>query len=565
MNTLADRQTDVTQDIHSDLISNKILARFIDMRKILMTALVLGASSALQAQDTYLNERLVNSAGEINGTARYVGMGGAMGALGADLSCMSYNPAGIGLYRRNDIGFTAGAQWNTQKVDGLKNARGTFDQIGFVWSSRLDNDKMPFLNFGFNYQKKINFGQGFIADNPNLAGLSQMDQLADLATGRFDTDNNLAGAAVDYDFLTPFDANGNITSDKDNIDSYLNKYNGEKAFYTHDQWGGLNAFDINVSGNANDRFYWGLTLGFENLKYHAYTDYFEMSSIVEDGIEKHGDYSLSNDRQIDGWGFNMKFGFIVRPIEDKPLRLGLTMETPTWYQLRSSTLYQLYDEILGVGYSSSNNTLDESYLEYSLHNPIKGRLSIGSTVGSYLAWDVDWEFANYGKTSMGYPNGYNYDGSASLFNNKSDAAMNQKTHETLGFQHTVKAGIEVKPTKSLALRLGYSFNKSPYKDNINFDQYAIDSYAMEFATSTSYMKVGNSNTLTLGLGYKYKNFYADMAYKVCGQKADFYHFDDTFNLENHTVVDTSGQPVRLAPTEVNLGRQQLTATLGFKF
>ena len=38
------------------------------------------------------------SESELNGTARFVGMGGAMGALGADISVMSTNPAGIGLF-----------------------------------------------------------------------------------------------------------------------------------------------------------------------------------------------------------------------------------------------------------------------------------------------------------------------------------------------------------------------------------------------------------------------------------------------------------------------------------
>ena len=36
------------------------------------------------AQDTYENARLLGN--DLNGTARYVGMGGAMEALGADLS-----------------------------------------------------------------------------------------------------------------------------------------------------------------------------------------------------------------------------------------------------------------------------------------------------------------------------------------------------------------------------------------------------------------------------------------------------------------------------------------------
>ena len=41
-----------------------------------------------------------------NGTARYAGLGGAMGALGADMSAISMNPAGMGRYSRSDFSFT---------------------------------------------------------------------------------------------------------------------------------------------------------------------------------------------------------------------------------------------------------------------------------------------------------------------------------------------------------------------------------------------------------------------------------------------------------------------------
>ena len=40
---------------------------------------------------------------ELNGTARYLGMGGAFGALGGDISSMSSNPAGLGIYRSSEI------------------------------------------------------------------------------------------------------------------------------------------------------------------------------------------------------------------------------------------------------------------------------------------------------------------------------------------------------------------------------------------------------------------------------------------------------------------------------
>ena len=53
------------------------------------------------AQNAYDAERVIGS--ELNGTARFVGMGGAMSALGGDMSVMGTNPAGLGIYRSNDI------------------------------------------------------------------------------------------------------------------------------------------------------------------------------------------------------------------------------------------------------------------------------------------------------------------------------------------------------------------------------------------------------------------------------------------------------------------------------
>ena len=39
----------------------------------------------------------------VGGTPRNIAMGGAFGALGADMSCASYNPAGLGLYRKGEF------------------------------------------------------------------------------------------------------------------------------------------------------------------------------------------------------------------------------------------------------------------------------------------------------------------------------------------------------------------------------------------------------------------------------------------------------------------------------
>ena len=68
---------------------------------------------------------------DLNGTARYVGMGGAMDALGADISTIGTNPAGIGLFRSSSVSLSAGvvSQQNAKRfADGYKTNL-SFDQI----------------------------------------------------------------------------------------------------------------------------------------------------------------------------------------------------------------------------------------------------------------------------------------------------------------------------------------------------------------------------------------------------------------------------------------------------
>lgn len=85
------------------------------------------------AQETYENAKLVGS--DLNGTARYVGMGGAMEALGADISTISSNPAGIGLFRHSELKVSASGVFQNEApsyTTGDK-SHASFDQVGFVW------------------------------------------------------------------------------------------------------------------------------------------------------------------------------------------------------------------------------------------------------------------------------------------------------------------------------------------------------------------------------------------------------------------------------------------------
>ena len=521
-----------------------------------MMAMLLYATSIVQAQDTYLNDR-VTATDDLNGTARYVGMGGALGALGADISVIGSNPAGIGLYRKNEVGLTFGAvvptggKWDSNQVNGEKLAKGSFDQIGLVWSLKIDGDKLKYVNFAANYQKKANYNQGFFADNSHLGGLSQMDVLAELATGNggnsYGTDYNLAGLAAVPDlndasldnYYLQYDATGKV---------YSNPYSSTQNKYARHQWGALQAFDFNASFNVKDRFYTGASVGMDNINYHSWSDYMEYKV---DGFN----YSLHNNREISGYGVNVKLGVIVRPIEDNPFRFGITMETPTWYRLHNSTYFQL-DKSQEV----------ESYLETTVRTPWRGRVSLGSTLDKILAWGVEYEFANPSKTKMGYPNYYNSD-TYSSFSGTADFDMNQHTKNTLRGQHTLRLGLEVKPIDELAIRVGYNFISNRYKDNPSFDQFLLHSSpAMDYETSTDFMTLGATNIVTFGLGYKYKKFFADIAYKYRMQNAKFYAFDTSFTSSNQFVQNNPTLAgATIAPVDVDLNRHQVQLSLGFKF
>ena len=140
------------------------------MKKILLAAIAMGLVLPAAAQDTYESARLLGS--DLNGTARYVGMGGAMEALGADISTMGTNPAGIGLFRHSTASLSFGvvSQADAKEFDGLNKTNMSFDQAGFVYSARVS--PTSFINVGFNYHKSKNFDQILSAAN-SLRGCSQ--------------------------------------------------------------------------------------------------------------------------------------------------------------------------------------------------------------------------------------------------------------------------------------------------------------------------------------------------------------------------------------------------------
>ena len=508
------------------------------MRKILMSAALL-ASLSMQAQDTYVNHTMVNTT-DVIGTARYVGMGGAMGALGADMSTISLNPAGIAMFRRSDISLTAGARWQADNHTGnYSSARGSFDQVGFVTTLHTDGESLKYCNFAFNYQKKADFRHTFIADNFNTGGLSIVDQMLHVADA-VGWKCNTSSTSTTWEMPSPLgDAlayAGVIgAKDKDGKKVLDGIKASENELMKHTM-GGLHSFDFNFSGNHRDRVYWGATLGVDYLNYEEDVVYSENCSF--DKISQ-GWYDLNAYKRVYGVGVNGKFGMIFRPIEESPLRLAFALETPTFYSLKMNASDDVkWRETGRKGYA-------DTWLDYRLISPWRFRLAAAYTIGAYAAIDVDYEYAMYNRTRVGYDEGGYYDRFSSTI---SDRDLNAFTRNQMHGVHSLKVGAEFKLAPELALRIGYNVYSNAFKSDA-YRQHDTSATAVSCATTTDYVNAGAVNIITLGVGYKFKHAYLDFAYKYRKQGGDSYAF----------------QYEGLQPVDVNLSSHQMFVTLGYKF
>ncbi len=509
--------------------------------------LALGAvvlSVGLQAQTVYDITPIMKN--ELNGTARFVGMGGAMGALGGDLSVMGTNPAGIGIYRSSDVAMSM--SFNDVASKGVFNgttakenrSRLAFDQIGLVYSNKIGNNtSLRFLNFGFNYRKLNNFNKRFAMEG-NMDGASQTGYMAyqtAQAGATFDSFANMIGLPAneewkayeneDFGWLSVMGGRTGLVDaaeEEDNQGKFTNFYgwNGDYASYYSQTKGGVNVFDFNLSFNVQDRYYFGLTVGAYDVNYSRYSVYGEDLYREGNSGELGASYSYEHWYDTEGSGMDLKLGFIFRPSEYSPLRLGLAIHTPTWYRLTESYSARLrtqYD-MEGANGIEPYNAETDSYdgwggnvvNDYELTTPWRFNLSAGYTIGSNVALGAEYEYADYSSAKLKNIDGYE---------DSYMTTQNSYIKEDLKGVHTLRLGVEAKLAPEISLRAGYNYNSAMY----NKEAYKeLSPYTTR--TDTQYANELDSHTLTLGFGYKYKNFYTDAAYLFNTQKADFYSYDD---------------------------------------
>lgn len=520
-----------------------------------MVLTVAGAlASAAAAQNQYDALRFLGN--DVNGTARFVGMGGAMSSLGADLSTIGTNPAGIGLYRSNDValsfGFNANkshSDFNGSVMDESRN-RASFDQVGFVWSTKIGNKTdLRFLNFAFNYHKRVNFNRQF-ASKGGLNGNSLTWQMADMIDrAGYQTDNHFNGlldannpytesSFYDTPYLGAMGARTglvDVEGDEDGNITNVYGWNGIDGEYYSRETGSINEYDFNVSFNVRDRFYFGATLGVYDIDYLRYSSYGE-------NLEGNANFTLNNTYKTEGTGIDLKVGTIIRPFEYSPFRFGLAIHTPILYNMSDR-----YTSVLASNLPSDShvqNLKDFLYggqytWDYRMITPWRFNVSAGTIVGGIMALDAEYEFENYSATKLQNAEGVELNGQSAI-------------KETLKGVHSFRVGMETKVSSAFSVRAGYHFRSTP----ITSDAFKNIPVTDNTRTDAEYLNLKSRQAVSVGLGYRGRLVYADVAYKYDFYKGDFYAFDGG--------LDQSGN-LLLSPTKVNNERHQLLFTIGVHF
>ena len=313
--------------------------------------------------------------------------------------------------------------------------------------------------------------------------------------------------------------------------------------------GYIGAYDLNLSGNINDRVYLGLTVGVEDVHYKHISDYTEQIATPNNiGLQR---LNVYDERRITGSGYNIKFGAIFRPVEYVPFLIGASISTPTWYRLTTENYTEVTD--------FNNTAFSEDVYDYKVYTPWKFGLNLGYTDGKQLALGASIDYADYGTTDTRINDGGSYDFYDYYESSSSDKPMNRHIKQTLKGVCTLKVGGEFKVIPELALRAGYNYVSAMY-DKDGFKDGTVNSPGSYYSSSTDFTNWKDTNRLTFGIGWRIeKNWNFDLAYQYSVTKGDFAPFP-SYEDKNYSDWDNI---VRF--TGVENKRHQILCSVGYTF
>lgn len=279
------------------------------------------------------------------GSARYIGMGGSMGALGGDISSVEQNPAGLGLAITSEASMT-------MAIPNYKN-KSTF---GNSYSSKESD-------FLINH-----FGASFVFNN----GSSLWNRFAiGVKYAQESLDNHIGILGNDKVQFTDTE-----TETTYKFAGYQDQISGYKSKFT-----------LDFSTSYADRLYLGLGFSFHDVSYNNYVVFDENTNGVNYRYDLNGT-PYSNQ----GSGISLSVGAIGK-VNDN-FRLGLAYHSPVWYS-------RIEEEFL------ANLPIRDSLFRYDWYYSEQDRTSNGKLVASAgvvlaksLAFNLDYTYHMNGTTNV---------------------------------------------------------------------------------------------------------------------------------------------------------------------
>lgn len=556
------------------------------MKKIMITALACTAVSGAFAQSAI--DGMALSQSELRGSARFMSMAGAFTALGADLSALSQNPAGIGMYRGSDIGLTLGIDINSNNTDwgngsqseGFTNAN--LNNAGYVGTMLFGANRENSISWGFNYNRLYRFNRHYRGMNMPMqtslsnyvASFTNGVQASDLLlTDDSDPYNNYGSDAPDWmsvlfynsGMINPevYEENGQVYATDEyrglwqhgGVDGLGNKIEASSGLADFEirEKGHADEYNISLGGSVMNLVYWGVGVGITALDYQQEYWYNEAIDRALVPSKEYGyqlgsaKYSeLHSLRQLSGSGANFKVGLIVKPINE--LRIGLAVHTPTYYAITSSSFGSTYFDLpsaSGKSFKGEEFTPWDDY-RFKLNTPWKLTAGIAGVIGGRAIVSVDYQYDAYNDIKLKYDNGDNM-----TYNNNNIANYYQATN-------TLRVGAEYRVTPRLSVRAGYSFVSSASGKDL--EDANTEKSEMEVSTAgmnPSYVVNNSTNYVTCGLGYRVSGFYFDLAYV-------HKHRSSTYNAFT-PFVDYDGVRTVAPSAKLTDNTSQIVATVGYRF
>jgi hypothetical protein len=492
------------------------------MKKSILVAIAILAV-ILPAQSQNIDDAVRYSQIIYTGTARMNAMGGAFTSLGADLSAISLNPAGAGMFRSFEMSVTpkliynnTSAVFNDQKNDDFRYTFG-LSQAGFSANMKLKEESSGLvgLNLGYTYNGSSNFNENTI-----IKGVSNNTSMADYWAISSDGIyyKNLSGSAgIAYDAwiidtLTGSGAKqyGTIFS---NYGDNPNSTYGQTINRVITNEGYMGEHTFFIGANVAEKFFFGASFGINTLQYMGHYQHTEAD--YDNVIPDFKNFVYTDHLEASGTGYSFKVGGILRLFNI--LRLGAAFHSPVIYSIDEYYFDDAASEFDNFQqYQATNKPLTYTY---SLTTPYRVLTGASLQLGKLGIVTADYEYVDYRKSKFSNASdGYNYQYENSTIQTSLKASSN------------LRLGTEIR-LNAVYLRAGAGLYGSAFTDGeVNEDSYYT--------------------TASAGIGLRQNNFYFDMGYVYQMNDQKYYMYED---------------PPYLEPAYISYRRNTFTATLGIKF